>query len=757
MSSFSCFCRSLRLSEFLNRTLATTLVGAALCWPTLAQEPAKAPSETHAVHETIVVQGEKTERGLEETVSSVRVMTDEDMKKADIRDMYAVMKRTANVAGNFGDNGFTIRGIDAVDVSGGGFNGLASVYVDGSVLGRRTLEGGPLSTWDLQQVEVFRGPQSTTQGRNALAGSIFLRSKQPSFQQDGAFKLAAGEAGQQQLAFAHGDALIDGRLAYRVSADRRESDGFVTNPLLGSDADSESSDTYRAKLLWLPSAERDLSFLLTLTHGAAEKGWDSQRSDVANPFATREAPFDIETYNDYRTNIVTLETYYAWSEQWSLNAVTSYNEGDYDAQFDNDLSVADLGSTIRALENTNLTQDLRFNYNGSRTRGLIGVYAAALKDNDGYDGRVVLPLAALGVPAALADFYPALLQASTTSANTAETRNFAIYSDFSHELNDHWTLQAGLRYDHETFDLALDNGAALLSELPNPGDFPTPPYPAELVQGIALVNGAVAAQIAGANGQGVGDTSFDALLPSLGLRYHNANDFSLALAVRRGYRAGGVSVNAVRATTNEYDPEFTWNYELSLRTHLVDKRFLLSSNVFFTDWSDQQVTVPLSANQFDTEVINAGESRLYGGELELRGRLQEGWDLYLAAGYSNTRFERFTTPDGRDYTGNRFPGAAEWSWTLGSSYEHASGLFLQGDVGYLGESFRSPGNETVGVQDAHTLVNAQIGYGFRHWGLYLYGRNLLDEEYVTVGKVREGAVFSLGDPRVLGAFLRLNW
>lgn len=753
MSSFTLFCRSLRLSEFLKRALSTALLGSALCRPTLAQEP----TETPAVHETIVVQGEKTERGLSETVSSVRVMTDEDMQKADIRDMYAVMKRTANVAGNFGDNGFTIRGIDAVDVSGGGFNGLASVYVDGSVLGRRTLEGGPLSTWDLQQVEVFRGPQSTTQGRNALAGSIFLRSKQPTFQQDGAVKLVAGEAGEQQLAFAHGDALIDGRLAYRVSADHRESDGFVVNPQRDSNADSESTDTYRAKLLWLPSAERDLRFLLTLTHGAAEKGWDSQRSDVADPFSTREAPFDIETYNDYRTNIITLETDYTWSERWSLHAVSSYNEGDYDAQFDNDLSVADLGSTVRALENTNLTQDLRFNYNGERTKGLIGVYAASLKDDDGYHGRVVLPLAALGVPAALADFYPALLQASTASSNAAETRNIAVYSDFTHELNAHWSLQAGLRYDHETFDLNLDNQAALLSALPNPADFPTPPYPAELVQGIALVNGAVAAQIAGANGQGSGDTNFNALLPSLGLRYHNHNDLSLALAVRRGYRAGGVSVNAVRATTTEYDPEFTWNYELSLRTPLAGQRFLLSSNVFYTDWSDQQVTVPLSANQFDTEVINAGESRLYGGELELRGRLQENWDLYLAAGYSNTRFEQFTTPDGRDYTGNRFPGAAEWSWTLGSNYQHGSGLFLQGDVGYLGESFRGPSNDTVGTQDARTLVNAQIGYGFQHWGVYLYGRNLLDEEYVTVGKVREGAVFSVGDPRVLGASLRVNW
>ncbi|CAM2010737.1 TonB-dependent receptor [Acanthopleuribacter pedis] len=755
MSVFSCHTDSFHPRYFLSRTFAYSLFGLSAFFPSHAQTPEENPPEK--VHEQIVVKGEKTDRSLAETVSSVRVATDEEMKKADVRDMYAMITRTANVATRFGDNGFSIRGVDAVDVSGGGFNGLASVYVDGSVLGRRTIEGGPLSTWDLEQVEVFRGPQSTTQGRNALAGSIFLRSKQPTFSQQGAFKLSGGEAGESQVAFAHGGALIDGKLAYRVSADHRQHEGFVTNPHINTDADESEQATYRAKLLYIPFEDRDLSFQLTLTHGSADKGWDSQRSDVNDPYATREAPFDIETYNDYRTQIATLETNYHWSETWSLHAVTSYNQGDYDAQFDNDLSPRDLGSTVRALENTNLTQDIRFNYTGKKLRGLIGIYAADLEDDDGYRGRVALSSAALGIPAALADFYPALLQANTTSANRAETRNLAVYTDFHLDLNPRWQLQAGLRYDHETFDLDINNTAGLLSQLPNPADFPTPPYPAELGQGIALVNGAIAAQIAGANGAGTGDTDFDAVLPSLSLRYTATNDVSLAASIRRGYRAGGVAVNAVRASVSNYDPEFTWNYELALRAPLLDNRLLLSSNLFYTDWSDQQITVPLSANQFDTEVINAGESRLYGAELELRGHIRANWDLYLGYGYTNTRFENFVTPDGRDYTGNRFPGAAEQSWTLGSAYQHTGGFFAQGDVNYLGDSYRSPGNEAVGLQDARTLVNTQLGYGFQHWGLYAYARNLLDEEYVTVGKVREGAIIALGDPRVVGASIRVNW
>ncbi|CAM2063882.1 TonB-dependent receptor [Sulfidibacter corallicola] len=710
-----------------------------------------------SIQERIVVKGEKTERTLSETLSSVRVATDQEMKKADIRDMYALLNRTANVTSRYGDNGFTIRGIDAVDVSGGGFNGLASVYVDGSVLGRRTIEGGTLSTWDLEQVEVFRGPQSTTQGRNALAGSIFLRSKQPQFQMDGALKVAGGEAGQNQLAFAHGDALIDGRLAYRVSADVREAEGFVTNPQIDTDADSHETATYRAKLLFVPDSDRDLNFLLTLTHGKADKGWDSQRSDVADPFEDRIAPFDIETYNDYSTDIATLEIGYGWSDRWRLSSVTSVNQGNYEAQFDNDLSAQDLGSTVRELETTNITQDLRFHFEGDRTKALIGVYGASLDDDDGYQGRVVLPSAALGIPEFLLPFYPELIQASTGNTNLAETRNFAVYTDFSHDFDDRWTLVGGFRYDRETFDLELNNSAGLISTLPNPADFGAPPYPVGLAEGIAQVNALVSGQIAQANGEGVGDTDFDAFLPKLGIQYRNENGWNAAFTIQRGYRAGGVSVNAVRATADAYDPEYTWNYEASFRANLLDNQLLLSANTFYTDWTDQQITVALSANNFDTTVINAGESRLYGAELELRGKIDRNWDIYAGAGYTNTRFESFVTPDGRDYTGNRFPGAAEWTITAGSAYQHASGFLVQGDVNYLGDSYRNPDNGEIGIQDARTLVNTRIGYNHKHWGLFVYARNLLDEEYVTVGLVREGALFSLGDPRTVGANLQVNW
>ncbi|RZF57392.1 hypothetical protein EWE75_24850 [Sphingomonas populi] len=114
-----------------------------------------------------------------EKCSSVAVTTNATITDQNLISAYDVLERTPNLSVNGNKTSFSIRGIDAFNVSGSGDGALASVYLDGAVLLETALAAGPLDLYDIAQVEVFRGPQSTVQGRNALAGAVIIRTTDP--------------------------------------------------------------------------------------------------------------------------------------------------------------------------------------------------------------------------------------------------------------------------------------------------------------------------------------------------------------------------------------------------------------------------------------------------------------------------------------------------------------------------------------------------------------------------------------------------
>lgn len=127
--------------------------------------------------DVIVVTGEKVSRTLQETTASVGVTTKARIENEAIQTLEDVLQRTANVSLTYGSSGFTIRGIANQGVSGAGDAATATVFVDGAPIPQEILANGPTDMWDAAQVEIFRGPQSTLQGLNALAGAIHIRTQ----------------------------------------------------------------------------------------------------------------------------------------------------------------------------------------------------------------------------------------------------------------------------------------------------------------------------------------------------------------------------------------------------------------------------------------------------------------------------------------------------------------------------------------------------------------------------------------------------
>ena len=214
--------------------------------------------------EKIIVTGQKFDRSLQEIPTSVAVLTNKQMENLNILDFDDALSAVPNVAMEPGTGNFQIRGINAFGVSGGGNSFLASMYLDGAPLPPNMIDGD-LSTWDLQQIEVLRGPQSTLQGRNALAGAIVINTVEPQYEWGGKARIIMGQDGRQDLAITGGGGFADEQIAIRISAEDSQHDGFNTNRFLNAKSDPNEDSTYRLKAKITPNALPDLQVNFTYT------------------------------------------------------------------------------------------------------------------------------------------------------------------------------------------------------------------------------------------------------------------------------------------------------------------------------------------------------------------------------------------------------------------------------------------------------------------------------------------------------------
>ncbi|MCP4992110.1 MAG: TonB-dependent receptor plug domain-containing protein [Colwellia sp.] len=281
------------------------------------------------------------------------------MIQQNLGEISEVLFETANVHSSAAGS-FSIRGIDGFNVSGAGTSALASVYVDGAALPERLIRNG-FSTWDAKQVEILRGPQSTLQGRNALAGSIIMTTTASSHEWQGKYRVQIGENGEREAAIAFGGSIIEDELAFRFSAEKEDFDGYNYNITRQEDADFKNDELYRLKLLYTPSAIPDLSAQLSFTHATTDTGTTGVNVPASgNPFDQR-----IISNNDpqelvYKTDIANLEINYAISDTWDLVSISTYSgvNSSWD-DYDDDAGPEALGTRFYHEDTETFSQELR--------------------------------------------------------------------------------------------------------------------------------------------------------------------------------------------------------------------------------------------------------------------------------------------------------------------------------------------------------------------------------------------------------------
>lgn len=741
--------------------------------------------EAESVHEIKVV-GQKYDRTLQETTASVRVVTSQEIEEENITNLYDVLDRTANVTGDFG-SGFNIRGVDAFSVTGGGTGFLASVYVDGTALPVRAIQQGGFSAWDVSQVEILRGPQSTLQGRNALAGAIVLRTEAPSYEWKGKARLGVGEHGREEAAFAFGGGLIDDQVAFRLSAEKKKFDGYVDNAHRNEQGDFEDEHTIRLKIAAEPNALPDLHLLFTYMTGENDYGVQWSDTGVEDPFDNRQVSFNDPTHEFTDTKIASLELEYDLNSQWIFTSITSQNTVGYGYDWDGDAGPEPGNTLVDERNDETFSQEFRFNFNYDSLKGLIGAYYYDLDVDDVYSGNRGFTLTTLGVPVLLitppefggiglsqpqadailalyAPFDPVILSTGGTTTQRIKTK--ALFADFTYELNEQFDVFGGLRYDIEDQANEADTTVSILniSDMPDPANPLFDPLTAALIAGI---NGQLIAMSNAASGnEPLVSADFNALLPKLGATWHLNDDLSTSFTVQKGYRSGGVGSNIATSTTYTYDKEYTWNYELAFRSVWLDGKLSANANLFFLDWQDQQVSVQLSGNRFDRETVNSGESTVKGFESEIVYYATDNFSGYVGMGYSKTNFEKFEIvlpTESFDLSGREFADAPNWTVKIGATYRRNNGFIFNVNANYEGDSIAVANPYAGGIDesaeffdpknDSRLLVNIRTGYKWKNVGLFLNVNNLLDEEYVSSAD-RGFGNYTLGKPRL--ATLRLE-
>ncbi|MEM9595561.1 MAG: TonB-dependent receptor plug domain-containing protein, partial [Acidobacteriota bacterium] len=277
-------------------------------------------TEGDAFDDEIVVFGQQIDRSLQETHASVALTTGADLENDTQTDLFDIFERAANASVTQGGFGFSIRGISDTGVAGGGSGLLVDVNVDGaSAVTSQGIRTGPLSTWDLEQVEIHRGPQSTQQGRNALAGAVYIRSVDPGFSPELKTRVDVGEYDESRLAVAANVPLVANRLAFRLSYENYENDGAWVNPTRGEDDTGQSLlRTTRAKLRYVPMDELDI----VLSHSVTDNRLGNSHVDIGE-WPDRRVNFSNEENREEGTTTSTnLRLTYTLGDRWTLRSET---------------------------------------------------------------------------------------------------------------------------------------------------------------------------------------------------------------------------------------------------------------------------------------------------------------------------------------------------------------------------------------------------------------------------------------------------
>ncbi len=706
------------------------------------------------ISDVIVVTARKREENIQEVPVAVTMISGESLEDSGAEDISALQAQVPNLSIYPGRNQSTtltafLRGIGQADPLWGVDPGVG-LYLDDVYMARP--QGALLDVFDLERIEVLRGPQGTLYGKNTIGGAIKYVSRPLRDDFSGYVSVTPGSYSNLDLKASVSGALVPGKLRAKVAVASLTHDGYGTNVFTGREVSDKNTFAARLAFDWLPSDDVIVKFRFDRTEDDAEpKGLTRL---AANPFCplflgTTCPPlaniFDTESGlapvngTDAEGYSMTIE--WALSDNWQFKSITAYRESDSENNIDFDTTPAPITDVEATYYDDQMSQEFQFLYDaGGRFNGVFGFYYF-----DGTAGGLVRN-----------NFLNLIF--GTTEGRT-ETESFALFGDGSYAINDELTFNFGLRVTEED------------------------------KRGIAFNAGysdATFSTVTAVTADYDQTETFSSVAPKLGLDYKFNDDVLGYVSLSRGFKSGGFNVRAQATafpqSAEPFDDEVLTVGEVGVKSVLSDGYLILNAAAFWGDYEDIQVSTFTSFDSdgdgtddaFFGNFLNAGSATVQGLEVEFdwTSPTVDWFGLSGNVSYLDADPDEFLDENNDGFVDTQvISNAPELTGALYLNFDFpAFGGLITSQVGWsyrddsvlTNEGGPNPTNPTQPllpiVQPSFDLVNAWVSWlaGDGSWQLTVNGRNLTDEEYLTNGYnipvlgILQG---SFGTPRTVTATL----
>ena len=750
------------MEKYFKPTLAAAVAFASVSGSAIAQNSS---SSVSSLIEEIVVTAQKREQNIQDVPIAVTSLSADVLEAQGIND--AIDLR--NVIPNFsvgryqGETKVTIRGVGQLVQ---GSNPGVAMHLDGVYQPRVT--AGDLIQLDMAGVEVLRGPQGTTYGRNASGGAVNFSTTAPAEEFGGFIKAGLAEYDETQIQGAMDVPLSDAVRA-RISFDKTDrNEGYYEN--VGDGADGGLADNTSVRVRLDADISETVSAKLIMSHAESfiTNSFDSlsppsaralQGNPILGTAPTTEGLSNLQFSQDQPSDIdreyQSLAAIVDWNinDTFDLRSITAVQQWEELRNSDVDLTNGNLVRSTVYTDSDTLSQELNLTFNLDNASGVVGLFYF----DDEVTGSNFLPFENGG-------FFGGTVFLGETASRSAwdpyQSDSLAIYADLNYDVTEDLSLILGLRYTDEEISLRQTGG-----------------FFAEVAPGVIMPLGRPTQCTTGFVEHE--PKKYTVTTPRAGLNYNISDNNSFYATYSQGFKSGGFSYRSGCGIS--YNEETVNAYEIGSKNLFADGRVRLNVSAFFYDYEGYQIE---ALNGLVFEVSNANAAEVYGLEFETITAITDQLSLVANASYQKSEFTDHETADGlgpRDpnplfgqpgqpptvlrvvsVEGNPLPGTPDATLNVSFIYDFSQGVSLQIGASYKSAiNFREFNNE-ADEQKAYTLVNANLRWvsDDERLSVRIWGENLTDKEYIQaayISSLTQNRLGSWGSPRQIGAEVRFEF
>jgi iron complex outermembrane recepter protein len=696
---------SLRRSLFLG---AVVLMLPQAGWAQESQES----NEEAATNSDIIVSARRRDERLQDVPVSVSVLSGAQLESAQVssvRDLNAIAPSLVALGSGSGSNAtiLAIRGIGNNNATSTPRVGM--IIDDVPIATQLSVNGSGI--FDVDQVEVLRGPQTSLYGLNAEGGLIVIKTRKPGDKVEGRVSLGLTDDGEYRASLSASGPVIAEKLSIGFGVQYEQKDGFIFDPVINRNIDQSKRISGRIRMVFTPSETTEFDLIYSKHHSDADFGVayiPLERELYNTTFGVNVPRFgvaaDAAGFADANADEASFKMSFDLGAA-DLISVTAYRRFKQNPAFDPDQTPdpflpffggVTLGQNI--VDQSAFTQELRLASKGDGSFvWTAGLFYFQRKDNQ-----------KLNIGLANGIFVP------FRSEDTTKSKSISAFAQGTYKISGGFSFTLGGRYER-----VREKGVSvgILNGFSNPVLRDDPifsSYKDDFVSFRAEAD------------------------------YKPTDDILLYASVARSWLPGGGSLDNPDPTISTYAAEKSWNYEVGAKTQLLDRRLTLNMAAYLTDISDYQELIrdtPISGY-----VSNAKKVRAKGFEVELNAHILPSLTITGGIGYNDIRYRNFTDAEGNK-TGNRVPIIPKYSASASITWEPIDDISLTGGWQSAGTFYeQNDALNALGLLSGYSVFNASVGYDDGRYSVQAYVNNIGNNRYITYANTLGSDEFFFGTP-----------